>query len=284
MIKPFVVFGNPVEQSQSPFIHRQFAEQFGKQLDYHIDYQKQWVAVNGFYHAADNFFQNGGIGANVTAPFKLDAFNYVSQLSPRAELARAVNTLTRRDNIICGDNTDGIGWMRDICNNQQQTLTHKHILLWGAGGAAQGLMDAVIQQQPSRLTIINRTFKRADLLVKAFKSSALSRRVDLKALSMESIEGINPDFIINASSVGLNCTNVIDLPKSLAKSKPYCYDLTYSSSDTVFVQWAKNLELESSDGLGMLVEQAAESFFIWHNLRPETQSVIKQLRQHLNNI
>ncbi|HIN89893.1 MAG TPA: shikimate dehydrogenase [Porticoccaceae bacterium] len=220
------------------------------------------------------FFADGGAGLNVTVPFKEKAFLLADSCSERASLAQAVNTLcVDGDGALIGDNTDGVGLVRDIKGNHQFQIRQRRILLLGAGGAVRGALSALVAEDPAEITIANRTPGKALQLKAEFGHLA-----DLTAVGFGELDATAFDLVINGTSLGLE-GKLPPISKAVISSACCCYDMVYADSDTVFVRWARdNGAVLALDGLGMLVEQAAESFAIWHGLRPQTLSVISQLR------
>jgi shikimate dehydrogenase len=260
------VFGNPIKQSRSPIIHQSFAEQTQQQLNY----QSEYVEIDQFEKTVKNFIKNGGKGANITVPFKEHALTICDQLTERAKLAGAVNTLSFVDGEILGDNTDGQGLVQDLLNNNMQ-LKNSRILLLGAGGAAKGVILPLLAQLPRTIVIANRTIAKAESLINNFNNNKLS------ALGFSELGDAKFDLIINATSASLS-GNIPPIAKELV-ANTYCYDMVYSKELTPFLQWAKdNGATKVSDGLGMLVGQAAESFRIWRDVQPEVTSVLQKLR------
>jgi shikimate dehydrogenase len=273
MTDQYAVFGNPINHSKSPVIHRQFAEQTGQDLHY----AKQLVAVDAFVETAQTFFAEGGKGLNVTVPFKIEAFAFAQQLTPRAQCAGAVNTLAMQANgTILGDNTDGIGMVHDM-HNLGWELRGKRILIVGAGGAVRGIMQPVLAEHPSQVVIANRTVSKAEELAVHFHDSG-----DVKAKSFDALSGEQFDIVINGTSASLS-GDLPPLPHGLLRPNASCYDLMYGAEPTVFLQWAAEQgALELADGLGMLVGQAAEAFYLWRQIRPEVVPVINALRRQLS--
>ncbi len=274
-MKKFAVFGNPIAHSKSPEIHQAFAKQFGIELSY----EKILVEVGKFNRSAEKFFTDGGVGANVTVPFKEDALQFADKLTERARLSGAVNTLfqknTQNNSVIIGDNTDGVGLVRDILDNHQQSLADKKILIIGAGGAAKGVMLPLAEQCPKSITIVNRTLEKADKLAKYFSNHL--DKVVIGACGFDELDNKTFDVIINATSVALSGQK-LNLPHSIFSDETFAYDMVYGAEPTAFLQFAKDNGATISDGLGMLVEQAAESFEIWHGVKVNTDSVIKSLK------
>ena len=270
-IDNYCVMGNPVSHSKSPQIHAAFAEQTRQK----IFYQAILVDEGKFKDAIKEFQHQGGKGLNITVPFKHDAWEASDQMSRRAERAVAVNTISFNDEgKIAGDNTDGIGLIRDLTINHKLSIKDKNILILGAGGAARGILDPLFDEQADRVVIANRTVNRAEKLVNIF-----SDRGDVSACGFDELVSSNFDIVINATSASLQ-GDVLPLPEGLVNKNTCCYDMMYSAADTPFIGWAKAHGAGIAlDGLGMLVEQAAESFFIWRGVRPETGLVIDLVRR-----
>ena len=268
----YVVIGNPIAHSKSPQIHARFAEQTSQS----IEYERLLAPLDAFDQTLKSLIASGARGANVTVPFKLDAFRAATQLSPRARAAEAVNTLRFDAGEIFGDNTDGVGLVRDIIHNAKFAISGKTVLLLGAGGAARGVIQALLAESPSQLIIANRTPERASELVEQFAHEANGL---LQASSFADLK-LNFDLIINATSASL-ASELPSVPASIFSSQSFVYDMMYSSHLTLFMQLATSHGAITRDGLGMLVEQAAESFFVWRGVRPETTSVYQWLRTQL---
>ena len=267
----YLVFGNPIAQSKSPFIHTLFARQTMQNLEY----SKCEPKAGEFLEAVKRFFDEGGKGCNITAPFKEEAFQFADRLTERAKLAGAVNTLKKLDDgEIIGDNTDGEGLVQNLLQ-YQVPLVDSNILLIGAGGAARGVIKPILEQKPRKLTIVNRTFEKAEQLVSIFSpfGPVVSERI-------ESVE--EPyDLIINSTSASLYKT-VPDISTEIFSLTSVAYDMAYGAGMTSFNHWAKeNGAIQAYDGLGMLVGQAAESFMLWRGLRPGTKQVLRELRKNL---
>ncbi|MCB1866553.1 MAG: shikimate dehydrogenase [Chromatiales bacterium] len=265
--------GNPIAHSKSPQIHAMFAEQTGQSLHY----SAILVAVGGFERALRSFHSLGGRGLNVTVPFKREAWERADERSDRAELAGAVNTLSfREDGSLRGDNTDGVGLVRDLTVNLGLGLAGKELLLLGAGGAASGVLAPLLGQRPARVVIANRTVAKAVALAGRFTDTG-----PVEGCGYEDLSGRRFDLVINATATSL-LHKVPPLPRNLLRAGAWCYDMMYSARPTAFVQWGLEHGAEHSvDGLGMLVEQAAESFLIWRGVRPESGPVIRRLRDDL---
>lgn len=268
----YVVFGNPVGHSKSPLIHQMFA----KQTDEQLDYSAQLAPLEDFIGFAREFFQQGR-GANVTVPFKEDAYRLADTLTARAERAGAVNTLSKlADGRLLGDNTDGAGLVRDLKVNAGQVLQGKRILLLGAGGAVRGALEPLLAEKPASLVIANRTVDKAEMLAELFD--------DLGPVSASGFDWLcEPvDVIINATSASLS-DDVPPIAGSLIEpGKTFCYDMMYAKEPTAFCRWAtEHGAAVAMDGLGMLVEQAAEAFFLWRGVRPDSAPVLAELRRQL---
>jgi shikimate dehydrogenase len=269
MTDHYAVFGDPIKHSKSPRIHSLFAQQTQQDLDY----VAQQVPAETFVTVANDFFANGGKGLNCTVPLKELAWQYADQLTERARLAKAVNTLVKQaDGSILGDNTDGIGLVNDLISNHQIQLAGKRILILGAGGATRGIILPLLDCQPAQISIANRTVSKADALVADFAAQGR-----LTALGFEALAGQQFDLVLNATSASLS-DQLPPLPADLLAANACCYDLAYGNLPTTFVKWGlAHGAAQSLDGLGMLVEQAAEAFFIWRGVRPATTDVIALL-------
>lgn len=265
----YCVMGNPISHSKSPQIHHAFAEQTGE----NIYYQSILVNKGGFPEALAQFQRAGGKGLNITIPFKGDAWAAVDQRTARAEQARAVNTIWfAEDGARHGDTTDGIGLVRDLLHHQVD-IENSDILVIGAGGAVRGLLGPLGEASPARIMLVNRTAAKAESLITQFAEYKNLGCCDFEALATETF-----DIVINGTSASLQ-GELPPLPDTLLKTNACCYDMVYGESDTIFVQWARKHGAKIAlDGLGMLVEQAAESFHIWRGVRPETEPVIEMLR------
>ena len=265
-MKKFAVIGNPIEQSKSPIIHKHFAEQFGIELEY----TKILAPVEGFKTAADEFFKNGGLGMNVTMPFKDDAFNYADELTERAKLAEAVNTLIYKDGKVVGDTTDGEGVVRDHLFHGVE-LKDRRVLLIGAGGAAKGSVESILKQKPASLTIGNRTVSKAEAIAAKFPAG------QVQAKGFDNLAS-DYDVIINSTSCSLT-GELPDIDPAIFTSAFSAYDMCYKKEQTLFNQWVENhSNAKTIDGLGMLIEQAAESFSVWHGKMPNTTDIRHTLR------
>jgi shikimate dehydrogenase len=269
--------GNPIAHSKSPQIHTQFAEQT-RQL---LRYRAIQVDPGGFEQAVGNFFATGGKGLNITVPFKQEAWELADELSERAQKAGAVNTLTPLpDGKLAGDNTDGIGLIRDLANNLNVTMHGKRLLLIGAGGAARGVIAPLLETGPAVLVVANRTADRAYELAAHF-AQHFPQLLTIDARDFTHLGDDSFDVVINATSASLG-GDLPAIPPSAVNSADMVYDMMYGAEPTPFLVWAQQQGARSiSDGLGMLVEQAAESFYIWRNVNPDTAPVIKAVRDSL---
>ncbi|MDB5767640.1 MAG: aroE [Collimonas fungivorans] len=270
----YVVIGNPIAHSKSPDIHAHFAAQTGQDMGY----ARLLAPLDGFVAAVQEFIGQGGRGANVTVPFKLEAYALASSLTPRAQAAGAVNTLKFDGGDILGDNTDGVGLVTDIMDNAGFDLAHKKILLLGAGGAARGVLLPLLERQPAQLTIANRTAAKAQQLVQQFQPYSGADGILSACGFAEATQQY--DLVINATSASLQA-ELPPLAASVFGPATLAYDMMYGPQPTIFMQFAASHGARVRDGLGMLVEQAAESFFIWRGVRPRTDAVFAALRAQL---
>ena len=267
------VIGNPIHHSLSPRVHSLFAEQTQQQIDYH----PILVELDALPQALDDFQSQHGKGLSITLPFKQRAFNLIDSYSDRAGFAKAVNVIQfNKDGSRHGDNTDGIGLVRDIIQNCALPICQKRVLVLGAGGAVRGVLGPLLQAQPSELVVVNRTESKALLLIEEFLPYGPIRTCHLSELV-----GNQFDIVINATSASLQ-GEVVDLPKNILNEDAFCYDMVYGKGLTPFLRWAGEQEVRSVDGLGMLVEQAAESFSLWRGVKPETQPVLEALRVNMS--
>jgi shikimate dehydrogenase len=269
-IDDYAVMGDPISHSKSPSIHTLFAEQTQQSILYtaiHVD-------LGGFKQAVGNFAATGGKGLNITVPFKQEAWELTTERSERAERAGAVNTIKIEDDKLFGDNTDGVGLVNDLTVNHSIELKDKKILLMGAGGAARGVLIPLLKQNPSSLFIVNRTPDKAKDLADDFSDAG-----NVKGGGYDAITELKFDVVINATAASLQ-GELPPLPDTLLNDNASCYDMMYSAKPTLFMQWAiEHKAVKVLDGLGMLVEQAAESFYIWRGVKPETKAVIDSLRK-----
>lgn len=266
----YAVMGNPIAHSKSPQIHTAFARETGQDLSY----EAILVPLDGFQTALGQFQADGGRGLNVTVPFKLEAWTLVDERSPRAEVAQAVNTIVLRgDGSRYGDNTDGVGLVRDLRQNLAVEIRGRNLLLLGAGGAARGVLGPLLAETPERLTIANRTASKAVDLATTF--AGLGR---VEGQGFDALAGHRFDLVINATAASLH-GEVPPLPPGVLAPGACCYDLMYAREPTAFLRWAEAQgAARLADGLGMLVEQAAEAFYLWRAVRPSTAPVIAALR------
>ncbi len=274
MTDRYAVFGNPIGHSQSPWIHACFAQQTGQD----ICYERQEIPLDGFAAAVWRFFDEGGSGLNITVPFKEEAWKLCTLRSPRAQAAGAVNTLQDlHDGGLYGDNTDGVGLVRDITANLRRPLAGARVLLLGAGGAVRGALRPLLEAGPAEITIANRTPARAQAL-----ADRIGTRVPVRACGFGDCAGHTFDIVINGTSSSLD-GDAPPLPGVLfAAADSLAYDMVYGGEPTPFMHWALQQGVtRASDGLGMLVEQAAESFYLWRGVRPRSGPVIDALRLRL---
>ena len=265
--------GNPVAHSRSPWIHARFAQLTQQPLVY----QRRLVPLNGFAADLQQLLQSGGKGCNITVPFKLDAAQAAHSRSPRVALAGAANTLViSADGHIHADNTDGLGLVADITRNAGVAIAGKAILLVGAGGAAAGVLGPLLEQQPRQVVVCNRTFHKAQALVDAHAALAQSQKVELLAQEQQGLSG-SFDIIINGTAASLQGAG-IPVPASVLRPGSLAYDMMYGQAAQPFLDWAQQHGAVGRDGLGMLVEQAAESFALWRGVRPPSQQVLQELR------
>ena len=275
MTDQYAVFGNPIKHSRSPQIHSAFAEQTGQD----INYVSSLVETDQFKPAASRFFNNGGKGLNITVPFKQDAFTFADELSERARRAGAVNTLIHQnDSKILGDNTDGVGLVRDISRNLGWTIKGKKVLLVGAGGAVMGVLEPLLQQHPALIVIANRTVSKAQKLASDFADLG-----NIQGCGFDELTGSGHfDLIINGTSASL-AGEIAPLPNSVLTANTQGYDMMYAAEPTPFMRWMNDHGAQqTADGLGMLVEQAAEAFTLWRGVRPETTEVIQSMRKAMH--
>ena len=272
MTDRYAVIGNPIEQSKSPLIHTAFAHVTGQDLEY----TKLLGPLGEFATTVDAFRAAGGRGMNVTAPFKLDAFAYATDLAPSAQMAGAVNAMKFEAGRVYAENFDGVGLVRDVVHNLGCPLKGKRVLVLGAGGATRGALLPMLAEQPSALVIVNRT------LAKAQELSALGRQhqsgqVPVQGLGYEQLQGLAFDVVFNATSASLSA-ELPPLPAAVFAPGALAYELAYGKGLTPFLKLAQRAGVTRlHDGVGMLAEQAAEAFAWWRGVRPDTQGVIAQL-------
>jgi len=275
----YAVIGNPVAHSKSPFIHARFAEQTGEP----IEYDRMLAPLDGFAAQVREFIAAGGRGINVTVPFKLEAYALAERLSPRAAAAGAVNTLRFDADGIYGDNTDGFGLVRDIEVNLGVSLRGARVLLLGAGGAARGVVSPMLERAPHSIAIVNRTAAKAEALVAQFAQAAHDAACGLTGggpqAALAALAGAY-DVIVNATAGSLDAA-LPECDDRAFGTQTLAYDMMYGAQPTVFMQHAAKLGARAADGLGMLVEQAAESFHVWRGVRPDGAPVLAELRKQL---
>jgi shikimate dehydrogenase len=266
----FAVLGNPVAHSLSPSIHALFAAQFG----FGLEYRRIRAEAGRFAQAVADLRAAGARGANVTLPFKQEAWELCDEVSDRADAASAVNTLVfRRDGTVWGDNTDGFGLVRDLTVNQRCEIAGRRVLVVGAGGAARGVLQPLLSCLPAGLVLANRTRDRAVEIAHEFRYFG-----PIDACGLAELRGLRFDLVINGTSASLT-GDLPELPDGLFLPSALAYDMMYADRPTPFLRWAgAHGAARTADGLGMLVEQAAESFFVWHDRRPSTALVMAALR------
>ena len=268
----YAVIGNPIAHSKSPQIH----EAFALATDQAMTYERILAPIGGFAQVVQEFAHAGGMGLNVTVPFKIDAFAVAHKASARAEAAGACNTLMRDEHGWYADNTDGAGIVRDITVNVGVPLAGRDVLVLGAGGAARGILLPLFAQKPRSVTIANRTVSKADALAARFAGEG-----PVTALAPSALADKDFDVVINATSAGLGSDVSLPWPPSIFRRDAFAYDMIYGDAPTAFLRYAHAQGAQrSADGLGMLIEQAAESFHLWRGTRPDTAGVFALLRPH----
>ena len=274
-VDQYGVFGHPVGHSLSPFIHGVFARDSGQQMSY----RAYDVAPEEFTERVHSFFAGGGRGLNITLPHKIAAVEVAQELTGRAAHAAAVNTLALQGESILGDNTDGVGLVHDLCDNLGLVITQRRVLILGAGGATRGVLAPLLGLEPTILMIANRTPQRAEALAAAFADLGVTQGVGFEYV------GDTPfDLIINATSASLS-GDIPPIPAGAIGPETVCYDLAYGRSAMAFVRWAQQSGCARAvQGLGMLVEQAAESFRLWRGVRPETAEVLAALKERIGSV
>lgn len=268
----YAVIGNPVEHSRSPWIHAQFAQQTYQAMDY----IRLLSPLDGFKATVTAFAQAGARGCNITVPFKFEAFELATHRSQRAELAQAANTLRFDESGWWADNTDGVGLLRDITVNAQTPIHAQTVLLIGAGGAAAGALGPLIEARPTSITIANRSIDKAAALVERHQPWAVQHGVNLQASSLADA-GKAFDIVINATAASLNAAQ-IPVSDHVLRPGSLVLDMMYGPAAAAFMTWATQHQAVARDGLGMLVEQAAEAFAMWRGIRPDTTSVLREMR------
>ena len=271
----FCVMGNPIEHSRSPWIHARFAALMG----HNLHYDKRLVPLDGFMQAITAFRAEGGLGCNITVPFKFEAAQLARHLSPRAQLAGASNFLHFRNDGIHADNTDGAGLVNDIQNNAGVALAGCDVLLIGAGGASAGVLGPLIASQARRITVANRTLDKAKALVARHAALAQAHGVEIDSAELTTVQ--TPyDVVVNATASSLSGAGVPVSP-SVLKPGALALDMMYGPAAAGFMNWAHAYQAIPRDGLGMLVEQAAEAFRLWRGVRPPSAQVLAELRATL---
>ena len=269
----YCVMGNPVEHSRSPAIHARFAELTGEA----VAYERRLLPLTGFAEGVRAFKAEGGRGCNVTVPFKTEACAIATERSERVQLAGAANTLIfQPDGRIAADNTDGLGLVADITRNAGLPLAGRDVLLVGAGGAAAGVLGPLLQAGVRHITVANRTLARAQALVQAHAGLASLQKAELLALTPQALEA-NFDLIINATASSL-AGDAVPVPAHVLRPGSLAYDMMYGPAAQGFLDWARQHGAVPRDGLGMLVEQAAEAFALWRGVRPPSAQVLKELQ------
>ena len=271
----YCVMGHPVEHSKSPWIHARFAALTGEP----VAYGKRLIPLDGFAAAVHAFMREGGRGCNITLPFKFQAGAIVSRRSARAALADACNLLSFEGETIVGDNTDGIGLVADVQRNAGVDLAGRDLLLLGAGGAAAGVVGPLIEAGPRRIVLANRTAAKAEALAARHATLAAANEVLLEVQPLAAIAG-SFDVVLNATATSLAGV-AAPVPGSVLKAGALACDLMYGPAAAPFLQWAREHGAVGRDGLGMLVEQAAEAFLVWRGVRPPTAHVLAELREEL---
>ena len=267
--------GNPVEHSKSPWIHARFAEITGERLEY----GRRLVPLDGFEEGLRAFRAEGGRGCNVTVPFKFDAGRLADFRSARVELAGACNVLRFEADGIHGENTDGIGLVSDLQNNAGVSLGGRDVLLVGAGGAAAGVLGPLLEARPRRIVVANRTLEKAQALVQSHAMLANDTHADLQACALHAVRG-RFDVVINGTATSLTGT-AVPVEASVLKPGALACDMMYGPAAQGFLDWAREHGAVGRDGLGMLVEQAAEAFQFWRGVRPPSAQVLAELRREL---
>lgn len=268
----YCVMGNPVAHSRSPAIHARFAELTGE----HLVYECCLLPIDGFAQGVRDFIARGGRGCNVTVPFKIEAAALATHRSERVQLAGAANTLVFAPDGIHADNTDGLGLVADITRNAGLPLAGRDVLLVGAGGAAAGVLGPLLQAGVRHITVANRTLARAQALVQAHAGLASLQKAELLALTPQALEA-NFDLIINATASSL-AGDAVPVPAHVLRTGSMAYDMMYGPAAQGFLDWARQHGAVPRDGLGMLVEQAAEAFALWRGVRPPSAQVLKELQ------
>ena len=274
----YAVVGNPVAHSKSPSIH----EAFARQTQQYMTYKTVLAPLDAFATTVQDLMASGYKGVNVTVPFKFEALNFAlenGEVNPRARVARAANTLIfKQDGSVIAENTDGVGLVNDITKNLKFDIRHKRILLLGSGGAAFGVLQPLVDANPDLIVISNRTFAKAEEAAKILSSliDTSKSKTECVAKQFDELSGFEFDLVINSTSTGLTDT-ALPIPDTIFADGCLAYDMMYGR-ETPFMAQARANGARVADGLGMLVEQAAEAFYLWRGVRPETQSVIDDIR------
>jgi shikimate dehydrogenase len=280
MTDHYAVVGNPIAHSKSPLIHRFFAEQTSEDMEYRAELGDPAQ----FESQVTGWFETGLCGLNVTLPFKERALTLATQITPRAQLAGAANTLRfhRDESVVEADNTDGVGLMRDLRDRMGIELGGKKILILGSGGATRGILGPILDAQPMQVVLTNRTEERAIALVKSMQTISQVQKLIFKSQVELANQNLSFDLVINATSSSLTGA-LPEIPENVWSKLPVAYDLAYApSGETSFLVWAKKCGAsQCADGLGMLIEQAAEAFYWWRGVRPQTQVVLQHIRNAL---
>ena len=277
MTEKYCVMGNPIAHSRSPWIHTRFAELTGEP----VTYTRQLVDLNGFPEAVKELAAQGGKGCNITVPFKLEAANLATNKSERVTLAGAANTLTlHADGTISADNTDGLGIVADITRNAGVQITGRDVLLVGAGGASAGVLGPLLREKPRRIVIANRTVEKAQHLADSHAAIAKETGTELAVSALDVANTENFDIVINGTASSLAGAES-PVPASVLCKGSLAYDMMYGEKAQGFLDWATRNGAVARDGLGMLVEQAAESFAIWRGVRPPAEQVLRELRAEI---
>ena len=267
LIKKYAVIGNPIEHSLSPTIH----EYFARKLNINLSYEKIFSDVDKFELELKKFFEGGGLGCNVTLPFKREAFLFTEEKSDVAKITGAVNTISKKNGVYFGDNTDGSGFIRDLKKNIKFDIAGKEVLILGAGGASMGIIPNIFLEKPKSLKVFNRTLENAKSLVERFSSIGTINYIEKGDLIESKF-----DLIINATSQGMSQKS-FDFTKRVFNDGSILYDLSYGNASKNIKDWAIENKIQFFDGLGMLIEQAADSFLIWEGERPNTFEELKNI-------
>ena len=267
LIKKYAVIGNPIKHSLSPTIHEYFAHK----LNINLSYEKIFSDVDKFELELKKFFEAGGLGCNVTLPFKREAFLFTEEQSDIAKITGAVNTISKKNGVYFGDNTDGSGFIRDLKKNIKFDIAGKEVLILGAGGASMGIIPNIFLEKPKSLRIFNRTLENAKSLVERFSSIGNINYIEKSDLIESKF-----DLIINATSQGMNQKS-FDFTNRVFNDGSILYDLSYGNASKNIKDWAIENKIQFFDGLGMLIEQAADSFLIWEGERPNTIEELKNI-------